>query len=606
MIKFNSKNIKKLGKKGVLKRLSSALLAGSIMVTFAGCNRTLFDAKYGLDKVLIYGDDTAIIMDIDEWKDYKGEQLQLKTDDNMVILSSSFDTNLFYGNSNEYSPQQIAANGLSESGEVYALNDDSKNNPLFNKKLIDTNWKYNKSITFNGNNAIILPIRQWKDYSGEQFQVITKDGLVLNLCSTNTKLIYDEKSERKAIDFASMYVGSDGNVIDFSTANSAKFNYDLIDTKYGFNKAIILKDGTVTIFPIDKWCDYEGEQLQLTITNGPTIVTAAYDTILVNDIESELKANDIAEALAGDGYVNDFSTGIKYDKQILFNRTIADLEYGFSNAIISNDNSATTLPINHWNDYEGEQLQIELKNGDVILTSSMMLDLLHGGTKEINVSSIARSYVDEDGKIIDNSNESQEKDLFNKTIIDTKCAYNYAIKMVNGNVTIIPINEWKDFYNSDGDKSQESSSNCEQLQLVLPDGSVIVTTAYDTALIKSDNIEEISEYFRGENGVISDLTPYVGESKPHTIWNKTLLDLRYRFNYAIMTNGNTAQSFPIEKWLDFSDGEQLQLKFNDKTGVLTSFVNTSLIYTNNPGLIDTLSNAFSGTLDNENSLGHYK
>lgn len=66
---------------------------------FSGCNRTVFDTKYGFDKALVMGDDAAIILDVKEWKDYSGEQLQINFNDNSGILTSFVNTDFkwFFG-----------------------------------------------------------------------------------------------------------------------------------------------------------------------------------------------------------------------------------------------------------------------------------------------------------------------------------------------------------------------------------------------------------------------------------------------------------------------------------------------------------------------------
>lgn len=599
LIKVNTTNIKKQKSKKL--KLSSFLLCGLLSTNLlTGCNRTIFDTKYGFDKALILGDDTSIIANVINWKDYEGEQLQFVTSDGLIILSSSFDTNCFYGSSTNYSIEKVAKNAISSEEEIYTIGEEQEKT-TFNLDLLDTNWKFNKSITFNGNNALILPVAEWKDYEGEQLQIITPDGLIANLCSYNSKLINDEFSNTKAQDFASYYVGNDGNVTDLSTnvkINGA-FNKDIIDTKLGFNKAIIIKDNSVLILPISKWCDYEGEQLQLQIENGPLVVTAAYDTILINDISSTTKALDIAKSLSSN--VIDLSADYTYDSPIIYNGTIIDLNYGFTNGIISNDNSATALKINKWCDYEGEQLQIELPNGDVILTSSIFLDLLNGGTSSLNATSLAGDYINENGKLIDKSNGNYESSVYNTYLLDTELKFQYALKVINGNVTIIPLKKWQDFANTDGNKDKENSPNCEQLQLILPDKTAIVTTAYDTILVKTDNIMDIAELFRGSEGVINDLTSYVGQPDVSG-WNISLFDTKYHFSYAIFNNDSSTQIFPISKWRDYSEGEQLQLQFSDNTGFLTSFVNTTLVDPQTENIENIIAASFSGQLQENNKL----
>lgn len=599
LIKVNTTNIKKQKSKKL--KLSSFLLCGLLSTNLlTGCNRTIFDTKYGFDKALILGDDTSIIANVINWKDYEGEQLQFVTSDGLIILSSSFDTNCFYGSSTNYSIEKVAKNAISSEEEIYTIGEEQEKT-TFNLDLLDTNWKFNKSITFNGNNALILPVAEWKDYEGEQLQIITPDGLIANLCSYNSKLINDEFSNTKAQDFASYYVGNDGNVTDLSTnvKINGVFNKDIIDTKLGFNKAIIIKDNSVLILPISKWCDYEGEQLQLQIENGPLVVTAAYDTILINDISSTTKALDIAKSLSSN--VIDLSADYTYDSPIIYNGTIIDLNYGFTNGIISNDNSATALKINKWCDYEGEQLQIELPNGDVILTSSIFLDLLNGGTSSLNATSLAGDYINENGKLIDKSNGNYESSVYNTYLLDTELKFQYALKVINGNVTIIPLKKWQDFANTDGNKDKENSPNCEQLQLILPDKTAIVTTAYDTILVKTDNIMDIAELFRGAEGVINDLTSYVGQPDVSG-WNISLFDTKYHFSYAIFNNDSSTQIFPISKWRDYSEGEQLQLQFSDNTGFLTSFVNTTLVDPQTENIENIIAASFSGQLQENNKL----
>lgn len=629
LIKINSENVKKLNKRKRTK-VASLLLSGALATTLlTGCNKTIVDTKYGFDKALILGDDTSIVVDVANWLDYEGEQLQIITEDNMAILTSSFDTNAIYGQSSNYGVEEIAKSAITEEGEVYNYSINDNHTSIYNKAFFDGTWTYNKAVVFNGNNALVLPVEKWKDYEGEQLQVVTSNGLVLNLCSYNTKFINDQKSDMKASDFAESYVGSDGVVTDISGDDYKIFNYDLIDFNFGFNKAIIMKDNSIIILPVDKWCDYEGEQIQLNITNGPTLLCAAYQTILVNDINSEIKANQIAEYLCNGGDIYDLTSGYDYSKPIYYNGTIIDFNYGYKNGIVSNKDSASSFKVDKWNDYEGEQLQVKLDTGDVLLTSSMFLNLVNGGTEQINASTLASMY---GIKVVDNSEYNTDSTFHNQYIIDAELKFNYALKVVDGNVTIIPLKTWQDFYNTDGkkghneknypfqrnysndlsrtlnflledeeDEEEKSSPNCEQIQLVLPDDSAIVTTSYDTILVKNvTDIKSIAEMFRGENGVITDLTPYVGE--PSTGWNLSLFDVRYNFSHAILTNGSTSQVFPIKNWLDFAEGEQLQLNFSDNTGILTSFVNTTLVSPKTEGLETILASSFNGTLDNGKKL----
>ena len=115
----------------LLKRIATGALVVATCATLVGCNRSIIDTKYGLDTALIVGDDTAITMDVREWRDYEGEQYQLNTKDGLIMLTASFDTDLFYGHSDTYSASNFASQAISADGEVYDLSKES-NSSVFN------------------------------------------------------------------------------------------------------------------------------------------------------------------------------------------------------------------------------------------------------------------------------------------------------------------------------------------------------------------------------------------------------------------------------------------------------------------------------------------
>ena len=77
-------------------------------------------------------------------------------------------------------------------------------------------------------------------------------------------------------------------------------NQQVMDVKLKFNKAIIFHDDSATIVDVKYWDDYDGEQLQLITPDGLVIVTSSYDTKLINDEKSLLKAEDVARSIGGD------------------------------------------------------------------------------------------------------------------------------------------------------------------------------------------------------------------------------------------------------------------------------------------------------------------
>ena len=605
----------------VLKKMGKIALLAATALMLSSCNRAIIDTKYGQNAALISGDDSAIIMDIKDWKDYEGEQYQLNFTNGLLVLSASFDTDLYFGSSNVYSVRNIAKNQLSDNGELHDFYRDSKN--IFNYELLDFHWNFNKAALYNGNKAVILNAKNWRDYEGEQLQIVTEEEVAVLLSSYNSKLFFDRQSNMTAEEFSKMYVGNDGKVttIGKPASNNSITNYNLIDLNYVYNKAIILKGNTAIILPIAQWKDYEGEQLQLKILDGPTVLTAAYDTILIRDSKLSLDDRDKYGALAIANAVADNVIDLTKGKPLaegFFNKQILDLDYGFKHGIISTNNGSATFNIGNWKDYEGEQLQIVFPDGDTMLTSSIFLDMINGGKSNFNVNTLAEYYGE---KNVLNATNLTESSGFNKKIFDFEYGFNYALHVENGNVTILPLSRWKDYYNHNGHKSthyqenpdgtrhrvvttdDDASPNCEQLQLELPEGSCILTSAYDTILLKTKNPEKYAEWFRGKDGIITNLTSTFGY--PPTGWNFKIFDTRWNFNYAIYNSGVNSQIFEISKWMDFADGEQVQIYFRDNAGMVSSYVNTSLVYSNDEKKVEKIANAFAGVQEEKGKTYKY-
>lgn len=64
-----------------------------------------------------------------------------------------------------------------------------------NKQVIDLNIRFDKCITYLGNEKIEIDIDKWNDYDGEQLQVVDKQGNVYLLSSFNTMLVKENRDE---------------------------------------------------------------------------------------------------------------------------------------------------------------------------------------------------------------------------------------------------------------------------------------------------------------------------------------------------------------------------------------------------------------------------
>lgn len=64
-----------------------------------------------------------------------------------------------------------------------------------NKTLIDTKFVYNKAIIDLGDKIITVNVKSWRDYEGEQIQVIAEDGTIYLTSSFRCVLIKDSENK---------------------------------------------------------------------------------------------------------------------------------------------------------------------------------------------------------------------------------------------------------------------------------------------------------------------------------------------------------------------------------------------------------------------------
>lgn len=57
-------------------------------------NRQILDTNHTFDKAVIDLHNEVITVEVETWKDYEGEQLQIKTKDGKVYLTSSYNCTL--------------------------------------------------------------------------------------------------------------------------------------------------------------------------------------------------------------------------------------------------------------------------------------------------------------------------------------------------------------------------------------------------------------------------------------------------------------------------------------------------------------------------------
>lgn len=60
-----------------------------------------------------------------------------------------------------------------------------------NRDMWDTNYTFDRCITYVGDERIEIEIEQWKDYDGEQIQIKGKNGKIYLVSANNSILIKD-------------------------------------------------------------------------------------------------------------------------------------------------------------------------------------------------------------------------------------------------------------------------------------------------------------------------------------------------------------------------------------------------------------------------------
>ncbi|MBQ8507205.1 MAG: hypothetical protein IJ466_07250 [Clostridia bacterium] len=68
------------------------------------------------------------------------------------------------------------------------------------------------------------------------------------------------------------------------TLSACTGNYNVIDTKYSFDKAIIkMPDGEIKEIQVKSWSDAEGEQLTITSNVGRTYLVSSYNCVMIDN-----------------------------------------------------------------------------------------------------------------------------------------------------------------------------------------------------------------------------------------------------------------------------------------------------------------------------------
>ncbi len=160
-----------------------------------------------------------------------------------------------------------------------------------NKQMFDFDKSFNVAIEPNNRYVSIVAIETYADYSGDQEQFITEDGLKV-LTSTHQTELIKTNSSNSIYNYALMLAGNDEEKVKdynemqgvYINTSDDLWNKDILDLNYTYNKAIILSDNTAIIVELDTWTDYdEDDKIQLKFKDGTCLLTNIDNIKLIND-----------------------------------------------------------------------------------------------------------------------------------------------------------------------------------------------------------------------------------------------------------------------------------------------------------------------------------
>ncbi len=211
------------------KKIAMLGTTGLITLTsLNGCNKQLIDFNKSFNIVVEKNFDNVSVVGISQYCDYNNSQIQFVTEDGLLVLSSTSQTQLLK------CKDEVAINNYVES-----LVDDQENIVFYdqlantsidysfnicNKNIMNLNYFYNKAIILSDGIATIVELDTWKDYKkDDKIKIKLQDGTCILTNSDKIKLINDVNANEDSLkNYALSLVGSDDKIIYYDTKINTK------------------------------------------------------------------------------------------------------------------------------------------------------------------------------------------------------------------------------------------------------------------------------------------------------------------------------------------------------------------------------------------------
>lgn len=192
-----------------------------------GGNKDIIDTKKSFNIALDENDDAVSITNITSYNDYEGSQIQFTTQDNLVVLTSTINTQLL--SQYDYSLVKEYAIALANGDEekVYSY-DELQGMSLqmpesgWNKDFFDLQYTYTHALISSEHCIVIAEIDSWRTYSeDDKIQLTLTNGTTILKDVADVKLLdATYASEESVYNYALSLVGDESKIMYYSTEKS--------------------------------------------------------------------------------------------------------------------------------------------------------------------------------------------------------------------------------------------------------------------------------------------------------------------------------------------------------------------------------------------------
>lgn len=186
-----------------------------------GSNRDNVDTEKSFNAVMDENEDSISISLIDRYSDYNGRTFQFETQDGLVVLTDSMDSQLLRVDSFEEltSYAETFANGNDDKiysyDELQGTSVDIDYNS-FSKDYLDMNYDFDTVLLEGEEGIAIFDLYSWRDWAADdKIQISIVDGPVILRDVKEVKLLNTEKaSEDSVYNYALSLAGSEDRVFN--------------------------------------------------------------------------------------------------------------------------------------------------------------------------------------------------------------------------------------------------------------------------------------------------------------------------------------------------------------------------------------------------------